>query len=83
MFAAALALMDAPAQAIEIPFEETTLPGYFFSVAADDRQRPTVILTGGYDGTAEELYVANGAAAVARGYNWQRDRHHGDQELPY
>ncbi|MGA2758676.1 MAG: alpha/beta fold hydrolase [Solirubrobacteraceae bacterium] len=28
-----------------------------------------VVLTGGYDGTAEELYFANGAAALARGYN--------------
>jgi hypothetical protein len=28
-----------------------------------------VILIGGYDGTCEELYVANGAAALARGYN--------------
>jgi hypothetical protein len=28
-----------------------------------------VILTGGYDGTAEELYFANCAAALAGGYN--------------
>jgi pimeloyl-ACP methyl ester carboxylesterase len=27
------------------------------------------LLTNGYDGTAEELYFANGAAALARGYN--------------
>ena len=31
--------------------------------------RATVILTGGYDGTAEELYFFNGAAALARGYH--------------
>ena len=29
----------------------------------------TVVLVGGYDGTAEELYFLNGAAALARGYN--------------
>ena len=28
-----------------------------------------MVLTGGYDGTAEELYFWNGAAALARGYN--------------
>jgi alpha-beta hydrolase superfamily lysophospholipase len=28
-----------------------------------------VVLTGGYDGTCEELYFFNGAAALARGYN--------------
>lgn len=33
------------------------------------RASATVILTGRYDGTAEELYFHNGAAALARGYN--------------
>jgi alpha-beta hydrolase superfamily lysophospholipase len=68
-FRHAMALMDPPGEAIEIPFEDTHLPGYFLRAADDDRPRATVILTGGYDGTAEELYVANGAAALARGYN--------------
>jgi pimeloyl-ACP methyl ester carboxylesterase len=45
------------------------LPAYFFRPAIDDVQRPTLILTNGYDGTAEELYFCNGAAALARGYN--------------
>jgi alpha-beta hydrolase superfamily lysophospholipase len=65
----AVALMDVPGEVIEIPFEDRVLPGYFFRVAADDHPRATVILTGGYDGTCEELYFANGAAALARGYN--------------
>ena len=30
--------------------------------------RPTLIITGGYDSTAEEAYFFGGAAAVARGY---------------
>ena len=45
----------------------------FRAISSDRGQktepRPTVILTGGYDGTAEELYFSNGAAALARGYN--------------
>ncbi len=69
MFQRAIALMDAPGELITIPFEGTTLPGYFFSPANDGRRRATVLLTGGYDGTAEELFFANGAAALARGYN--------------
>ena len=32
-------------------------------------KRATVILMGGYDGTVEELYFFNGAAALARGYS--------------
>ncbi len=63
------ALMAPAAEIVEIPFEQTTLPGYFFAADDSGRARATVVLTGGYDGTAEELYFANGAAALARGYN--------------
>jgi pimeloyl-ACP methyl ester carboxylesterase len=69
MFAAALDLMELPVERIEIPVGNIMLPGYFLCAAADGRRRATVILTGGYDGTVEELYFANGAAALARGYN--------------
>ncbi len=68
-FRRAAALMDTPVETIEIPFEGASLPGYFFRVDDDPRPRATVILTGGYDGTVEELYFYNGAAALARGYN--------------
>jgi len=69
MFRRATALMRPAPEIVEIPFEGVSLPGYFFAAAADGRARATVILTGGYDGTAEELYFANGAAALDRGYN--------------
>ncbi len=62
-------LMDQPPEIVEIPYEDTTLPGYFFAVDDDPRPRPTVILTGGYDSTKEEGYFYNAAAALARGYN--------------
>jgi pimeloyl-ACP methyl ester carboxylesterase len=56
---------------LAIPYEHTTLPGYFFRAgdAGDDTPRPTVILTNGYDGTVEELYFANAVAALERGYH--------------
>jgi pimeloyl-ACP methyl ester carboxylesterase len=63
------ALLPVPPEIVRILYEGSSLPGYFFRVAADGAARPTVILTNGYDGTAEELYFANGAAALERGYN--------------
>jgi pimeloyl-ACP methyl ester carboxylesterase len=68
-FRSAAALMDGPAEVVAIPYGQTTLPGYFFSVDDSGIPRATVVLTGGYDGTCEELYFFNGAAALARGYN--------------
>ena len=69
MFRAAAVLMDQPVETVEIPYEGTTLPGYFMRPDRSGVPRPTVLLVGGYDGTCEELYFFNGAAALARGYN--------------
>jgi alpha-beta hydrolase superfamily lysophospholipase len=68
-FRSGAALLTPPPEIVQIPYEGTTLPGYFFRAGPDPAPRATVILTGGYDGTAEELYFANGAAALARGYH--------------
>jgi alpha-beta hydrolase superfamily lysophospholipase len=68
-FRSGAALLTPPPEILQIPYEGTTLPGYFFRAGPDPAPRATVILTGGYDGTAEELYFANGAAALARGYH--------------
>jgi len=63
-------LLADPPEVISIPYEGTTLPGYFFRPQrGNGGSSPTVILTGGYDGTAEELYFFTGAAALLRGYN--------------
>jgi hypothetical protein len=63
------ALLPLPPEIIRIPYEGSSLPGYFFRAADGGDPRATVIVTNGYDGTAEELYFANGAAALERGYN--------------
>jgi alpha-beta hydrolase superfamily lysophospholipase len=68
-FRQAIALFDTPAEIIGIPFEGHMLPGYFFAVDASGTPRPTLILTSGYDSTAEELYFFSVAAALRRGYN--------------
>ena len=62
------ALLPVPPEIVQIRYEGFFLPGYFFR-AADQPARATVILVNGYDGTAEELYFTNGAAALERGYN--------------
>ncbi len=63
------ALLENPPDVLHISFENYRLPAYFFRAKADGVKRPTVILTGGYDSTVEELYFTNGAAALQRGYN--------------
>lgn len=68
-FRRAIPHFPAPVEVVEIPYEGTTLPGYFFAAAADGARRATVVLIDGYDGTTEELYFWNAQAALDRGYN--------------
>jgi pimeloyl-ACP methyl ester carboxylesterase len=66
---AAAKLLGTPFEIITIPYENTTLPGYLFTVNDSGKPRPTVIYNNGFDSTQEESYVAIGAAALRRGYN--------------
>ncbi|KAA8651882.1 hypothetical protein EYZ11_009905 [Aspergillus tanneri] len=58
-------------EAITIPYEDTTLPGYFMQPLTQEEQRPrkTLVFNGGFDSTKEEAWFAIAAAALARGYN--------------
>jgi pimeloyl-ACP methyl ester carboxylesterase len=67
-FQKAAALMTPPVEPVEIPFEGTTLPGYFCQVDDSGRPQPTLIGTNGYDSTINELYL-DFAAVLRRGYN--------------
>ncbi len=67
-FENALRLMQPSAERVVIPYADRSLHGYLFRAADDNKRRPTLIITGGYDSTAEEAYFFSGAAAVARGY---------------
>ena len=71
-FRRAAALLDLPPDILQIPYEDTTLPGYFFRASDDGEPRATVILTDGYDGTVEELYFSSAVAALSRGYHGWR-----------
>ncbi|MEU6554229.1 alpha/beta fold hydrolase [Streptomyces sp. NPDC046915] len=68
-FADAAALLDTPARALRIPYEDTTLPGYLFLADDSGAPRPTLLYHGGYDSTLEENYFALAAGALRRGYN--------------
>jgi pimeloyl-ACP methyl ester carboxylesterase len=67
-FQSAVELMTPGAERVSIPYAGTTLHGYLFRASDDGGPRPTLIINGGYDSTAEEAYFFSGAAAVARGY---------------
>jgi len=68
-FRQAAPLLPTPVEVVEIPYENTTLPGYFLQVDDSGVARPTVILNTGFDGTGEELYFGAAAFALQRGYN--------------
>ncbi|MFI5666277.1 alpha/beta hydrolase family protein [Streptomyces sp. NPDC051704] len=68
-FKAAAALFTPVIEPVEIPYEDTTLPGYFYRVDDSGKPRPTLIMHNGFDGTAEELHFFGAMAGVERGYN--------------
>ena len=70
MFERAVVARPGWGERIAIPFEGKSLHGYFFAAANSGRPAPTLLMTGGYDSTAEEAYFYSGPAALARGYNF-------------
>jgi alpha-beta hydrolase superfamily lysophospholipase len=68
-FEKAAALFEPPIEPVEIPYEGTTLPGYFYRVDDSGQPRPTVIAINGYDSTIQAMYFGHAVAAVSRGYN--------------
>jgi pimeloyl-ACP methyl ester carboxylesterase len=60
------ALSTPPVQTVEIPYEGTTLPGYFLRPDASGQRRPTIVIG---DNASEELYYWVAPPALERGYN--------------
>ena len=56
-------------EAIQIPYEGTTLPGYFCPAGKKGKRAPTIIIHQGFDGTIQETYLLYGKDAIRRGYN--------------
>jgi hypothetical protein len=68
-YKACCALYDPPILPVEIPYEDTTLPGYLHRVDESDTKRPLFIMHSGFDGSAEELHGEGARAGIERGYN--------------
>jgi pimeloyl-ACP methyl ester carboxylesterase len=66
----AVDLFESPVEKVQIPYEGTTLEGYFFTPpGASAAPRPTVILNNGSDGPVISQWSMGGRAAIARGWN--------------
>jgi hypothetical protein len=66
-FDAYIARRERPGEKITIPYEGSTMPGYF--LGAGDGKRPTLILNNGSDGAVTSMIPGVSHAALARGYN--------------
>lgn len=60
---------DHTVERVEIPYEQGTLPGWFFTPSTDARARPTLVMVNGSDGAISSLWGFGAAGALARGYN--------------
>nr|WP_296774229.1 dipeptidyl aminopeptidase [Rhodococcus sp. (in: high G+C Gram-positive bacteria)] len=58
-----------PVERVQIPYEDTTLPGYFFQAAIDGAPRPTLIMINGSDGATSNHWSSGATDALDRGYN--------------
>ena len=69
-FASAMPNFPTTVERVHIPYERTTMPGYFIHGAGQEpgRARATVLFFGGADSTAEELYFT-APGIWARGYS--------------
>ncbi len=68
-FQKAAELTDGLIERISVPFEGKEMDGYFVKTDLSDKKRPTVLLLGGADSWAEELYFLGGSEFPARGMN--------------
>ncbi|MBC8492499.1 MAG: dipeptidyl aminopeptidase, partial [Chloroflexi bacterium] len=57
-----------PAEKVDIPYEETPMPGYFFVPDGSGGPWPTIIFNNGSDGTTSGMWTFGVAGALQRGY---------------
>ena len=60
--------LNPPAEKVEIPYEDTTMPGHFFRPAASGGPWHTIIFNNGSDGSNSAMWSSGVAGALARGY---------------
>jgi len=63
-------LFDPPIERVDIPYEGSSMPGYWLpALGPGPQRRPTVIVNNGSDGQTVETYSWGGRAAQERGWN--------------
>jgi dienelactone hydrolase len=65
----AFALLGYPVEHIRIPYEGTTMPGYFIKPDASNVKRPLCVMVNGSDGSINDMWAQGGKSAIERGYN--------------
>ena len=78
-------LLPVPEERIAIPYDATTLKGFFFRApdAEPGEPRPLVVMNNGSDGATSSMWIEGGAAAAERGYHWMTFDGPGQQAALY
>lgn len=69
IFRKAIDLFNTPVDIVEVPFQGEMMPGYFFKPSDSPTPHKTLILIGGGDTFAEDMYYFLTPAALKRDYN--------------
>jgi len=64
-----LPLFDPPIEPVSIPYEGTTLHGFYMRGKSKAQWHPLLILINGSDGSLLDMWLWGGAGATARGYD--------------
>ena len=65
-----LGLGPHPARPVAIPFEGSSMPGWFIAAEGFEAEtRPLIVFNNGYDATITDMYFASAVAASRRGYH--------------
>jgi pimeloyl-ACP methyl ester carboxylesterase len=63
-------LFETPITPLRIPFEQGSMPAYLIPAERhEEKVRPLIIFTNGYDATITDMYFASAVAASRRGYH--------------
>ena len=54
---------------VEIPYEDTTMPGYLFHPGAGEKPRPALVVANGSDGSLSSLWASCISGGLRRGYH--------------
>ena len=68
-FADAAKLFDPPIEVVSLPYDPLPMPGYFAKCPQAEGPAPCLIINGGFDSSAEELYFQFGVEALKRGFH--------------